>query len=279
MRITSAFGARNQFAVFSAKDNIFAVFCNFSILSKQNIAQSIFNNVLHIHNTRRVTSRVFRLNSSSVKYERQQSDERPTEPNQHLIKTNSGLGGADDPKDAYYSVRMAEDDRQFLKFEWEGNYFQFTCLPNGLASATRPFTKLLKLVYAGLRSLGHFCMGHIDDSFLMRYIYASCEENIVQTVNMFLKLGFVIHPTKSVLIPTQELKFLGFLLNNISMSIRLPPRKVTYVRQAYEDLLHQHNLTIREVAHVIGLIVSSFQGEQYGELFYRYLEQDKIQAL
>ena len=174
---------------------------------------------------------------------------------------------------------MAEDDRQFLKFEWEGNYFQFTCLPNGLASATRPFTKLLKLVYAGLRSLGHFCMGRIHDSFLMRYIYASCEENIVQTVNMFLKLGFVIHPTKSVLIPTQELKFLGFLLNNISMSIRLPPRKVTYVRQAYEDLLHQHNLTIREVAHVIGLIVSSFQGEQYGELFYRYLEQDKIQAL
>ena len=122
-------------------------------------------------------------------------------------------------------------------------------------------------------------MGHIDDSFLMRYIYTSCEENIVQTVNMFLKLGFVIHLAKSGLIPTQELKFLGFLLNNISMSIRLPPRKVTYVRQAYEDLLHKHNLTIREVAHVIGLIVSSFQGEQYGELFYRYLEQDKIQAL
>ena len=96
----------------------------------------------------------------------------------------------------------------------------------------------------------------------------------MQTVNMFLKLGFVIHPTKSVLIPTQELKFLGFLLNSISMSIRLPPRKVTYVRQAYEDLLHQHNLTIREVARVIGLIVPSFQGEQYGELFHRYLEQD-----
>ena len=29
MRITSAFGARNQFAVFSAKDNIFAVFAIF----------------------------------------------------------------------------------------------------------------------------------------------------------------------------------------------------------------------------------------------------------
>ena len=181
-----------------------------------------------------------------------------------------------DLKDAYYSVPVVEDDRMF---EWEGNYFQFTCLPNGLASAPRLFTKLLKPAYASLRSLGHFCMGHIDDSFLMGYNYASCEENIVQTVDMFLKLGFVIHPAKSVLVPTQELEFLGFLLNSISMSVHLPPRKATYVRQACEDLLHQHNPTIREVAHVIGLIVSSFPGVQYGELYYRYLEQDKIQAL
>ena len=63
------------------------------------------------------------------------------------------------------------------------------------------------------------------------------------------------------------------------MSVRLPPRKATYVQQACEDLLHQHNPTIREVAHVIGLIVSSFPGVQYRELYYRYLEQDKIQAL
>ena len=70
--------------------------------------------------------------------------------------------------------------------------------------------KLLKPVYASLRSLGHFCMGHIDDSFLMGYNYASCKKNIVQTANMFLKLGFVIYPAKSILIPTQELEFLVF---------------------------------------------------------------------
>ena len=75
-------------------------------------------------------------------------------------------------------------------------------------------------------------MGHIDDSFLMVYSYAPCQENIVQTVNMFLKLGFVIHPTKSVLVLTQELEFLGFLLNNISTTIRLPPGKAANVQQA-----------------------------------------------
>ena len=184
-----------------------------------------------------------------------------------------------DLKDAYYSIPIATEDRQLLKFEWEGNYFHFTCLPNGLASAPRLFTKVLKPVFANLRAQGHFCMGHIDDSFLMGYSYAACEENIVQTVNMFLKLEFVIHPTKSVLVPTQELEFLGFILNSVLMTIRLPPVKAASVRQACENLFNQDNPTIREVARVIGFIVSSFPGVQYGELHYRYLEHNKIEAL
>ena len=122
-------------------------------------------------------------------------------------------------------------------------------------------------------------MGHIDDSFLMGYSYAACEENIVQTVNMFLKLGFVIHPTKSVLVPTQELEFLGLILNSVSMTIHLPTVKAATVQQACENLFNQDNPTIREVAHVIRLIVSSFPGVQFGELHYRYLEHNKIEAL
>ena len=149
-----------------------------------------------------------------------------------------------DLKDAYYSIPVSVEDRNVLKFEWQGNYFRFTCLPNGLASAPRLFTKVLKPIYAHLRSLGHFCMGHIDDSFLMGHTYTSCEENILETTNTFLKLGFVIHPTKSVLIPTQELEFLGFLLNSNSMTIRLPPRKAITVKQACENLLNQSNPTI-----------------------------------
>ena len=102
-------------------------------------------------------------------------------------------------KDAYYSIPISVEDRNFLKFEWQGNYLRFTCLPNGLASAPRLFTKVLKPIHAHLRSLGHFCMAHIDDSFFMGHTYTSCGENIWETTNTFLKLGFFIHPTKSVL--------------------------------------------------------------------------------
>ena len=124
-----------------------------------------------------------------------------------------------DLKDAYYSVPIATEDRRYLKFEWQGSYFQYTCLPNGLACAPRLFTKILKPVCSHIRSLGHICMGHIDDSLLLGYNYSACTKNIQDTVDTFVKLGFVIHPEKSVLVPSQEMEFLGFLLKSVNMTI------------------------------------------------------------
>ena len=64
-----------------------------------------------------------------------------------------------DLKDAYYATPIAEEDRKLrLMLQWKGKYYQFTCLPNGLSSAPRIFTKILKPVYARLRSIGHTCM-------------------------------------------------------------------------------------------------------------------------
>ncbi len=34
--------------------------------------------------------------------------------------------------------------QKFLKFQWGGMVYAFTCLPNGLSSAPRVFTKLMK---------------------------------------------------------------------------------------------------------------------------------------
>ena len=43
--------------------------------------------------------------------------------------------------------------------------------------------------------------------------------------------------------------------------------------------MHKSSLSIREVAQVIGLIVSSFPAVQFGQLYYRNLENNKILAL
>ena len=72
-----------------------------------------------------------------------------------------------DLKDAYYSVAIAKDHRKYLRFKFQGVLYEYTCLPNGLASAPRAFTKLMKPVYAHLRSLGHHLVGYIDDIILL----------------------------------------------------------------------------------------------------------------
>ena len=127
--------------------------------------------------------------------------------------------------------------------------------------------------------MGHICMGHIDDSFLLGYEYNACTRNVQDTVDAFQKLEFVIHPVKSVFIPTQEIEFLGFLLNSILMTIRLPPTKAAHVRRTCQNFLLRTEMTIRETAQVIGLIVSSLPAVQFGELYYRNLEKNKVLAL
>ena len=69
-----------------------------------------------------------------------------------------------DLKDAFYTVPIHPSHQKYLKFCFDGVFYKYTCLPNGLASALRIFTELLKPVYAILRSMGHLNSGYIDDS-------------------------------------------------------------------------------------------------------------------
>ena len=53
-----------------------------------------------------------------------------------------------DLKDVYLSVTVWEEHRKYLRFSWMGT---LQCLPFGLCSAPRVFTKLLKPMLAELR--------------------------------------------------------------------------------------------------------------------------------
>ena len=86
---------------------------------------------------------------------------------------------------AYFSIPIAEEHRCFLRFVWMDELYQFTVLPNGLSSAPRIFTKVLKPVYAHLRQLGHITCGYIDDSFIMGDTYDTCLTSIRATHDLF----------------------------------------------------------------------------------------------
>ncbi|XP_077991021.1 uncharacterized protein LOC144445357 [Glandiceps talaboti] len=181
-----------------------------------------------------------------------------------------------DLKDAYYTVPIAKEHQKYL---WKGQLFQYTCLPNGLASAPRMFTKLLKPMYATLRKLGYTSMGYSDDSLLVGSGVNECKQNISDTVNLLTQLGFIHHPDKSVLVPTQKLTFLGFDIDSVSMTVTLTQGKIEKMITECNMLTRKDSESIRMFAKIIGLMISSILGVEFGPLYCRSLEMAKIKAL
>jgi len=138
----------------------------------------------------------------------------------------------------------------------------------------------MKAPLSTLHSSGHLISGYIDDFFLINETYQGCIDTVNASVNLFDNLGFVIHPAKSVFVPTQQLIFLGFLIYSVQMRVYLTNEETAKIKAHIQIALNNDpHVTIESVARILGLFVSSFPAVQYGKLHYRYLEMDKIEAL
>ena len=184
-----------------------------------------------------------------------------------------------DLKDAFYSVPIFEPHQKYLKFYVNNQLLKYACMPNGYSQAMRVFTKLTKVPFASLRGEGHISVVYVDDSYLQGDTMDSCFKNITDTIDLLQKLGFTIHPAKSVFKPSRQLEFLGFIINSEKMTISLTKEKKDKIYKMCQSLLQAKKPTIRTLARVIGNLVASFPGVKYGKLHYRNLENDKIASL
>jgi hypothetical protein len=184
-----------------------------------------------------------------------------------------------DWKDAYYSVPVARSMRKYLTFEWEGEFYQYTCLPNGLACAPRFFTRITKVLFSELRKMGHVSTSYIDDCLLLAKNYRDCKANVEATVEMSVNAGFMVHPEKSIFEPTQKIMYLGFWLDSKNMTVTLTLEKAQKIKDGVQKLMNKDTVSIQALAKVVGCLVASIPGVQFGKLFYRSLDNHKTKAL
>ena len=141
-------------------------------------------------------------------------------------------------------IPIHERDRKFLRFSTQDRLFQFNCLPFGLSCAPWVFTKTLKPAITLLRELGVRLVVYIDDILVM----AASEElarDHTQALQFLLEaLGFIVHPTKTVTEPTQELEFLGMTIMSRTMELRLPGSKLKKLRAEARAEVPPGNTTI-----------------------------------
>lgn len=172
-----------------------------------------------------------------------------------LITPNCFLTSID-LKDAYFLLPIDSHYRKYLRFRFGANLYEFTCLPFGLNIAPYIFTKLMKPVAKALRQKGIISVFYLDDILLINNTQNKCIKNTKITLKLLQTLGFKVNFKKSNLIPQQEIKFLGFLYNTMSMTISLPNEKNSTVKKSLK--------AFREFAGIIGRLVAACPATRYG---------------
>ena len=63
------------------------------------------------------------------------------------------------------------------------------------------------------------------------------------------------------------------------MTVTLTPERNDKVFQTASGLCKKDSSIVRELAHLVGMVVAGFQGVKYGPLWYRATEKDKTDTL
>ena len=157
-----------------------------------------------------------------------------------------------DLKDAYFSIPVHQEYQKYLRFIWERKMYQFTCLPFGLSSAPRVFTKILQPIVGFFRSKGIRCVIYLDDLLLLAQIKETVKEHAVTVLTILEALGFLINYMKSSLEPQQEVTFLGFEIRSKHMELKLPQDKLVTIQKEVSNMLKQKLVSAHSLAHLIG---------------------------
>ena len=185
------------------------------------------------------------------------------------------LSGQDRSQGCIFDRSNLERSSKFFTFSMERSIAR-VCLPSvWLATAPRVFTKLMKPVVAMLRQRGVRLIIYLDDMLIMAESTSLALHHAASALNLLESLGFVVNYHKSQLIRSQQIEFLGFLVDSGTLSLQLPGEKLRKIRKRCQQLLNVGETSIRELSKFLGLLTSSIQAVFPAPLHYRHLQRLK----
>ena len=163
----------------------------------------------------------------------------------------------------------------FSNFFLTQNFLKFVVLPNGLSPGPRKFTKLTKPRLAILRMQGYTVAIYIDGIIAIGQSFEECLLTVIETINLFQKLGFLIHPDKNKFIPAKIVEYLAFITDSEKIITYLSDQKKRKIYEKCCIIPTKPRLTIREFASFIGTLTSSFPGSQFGPLYNSHIKIER----
>lgn len=172
-----------------------------------------------------------------------------------------------DLEDAYYAVSIHKESRKYLRFQFLDKTFEFVCLPFGLCTSPYIFTKILKPVVKSLRSKGFLSTIYLDDILCIDDSIEKCRDNVSETKELLLSLGFLINERKNSFEPSKKCKFLGFIIDSEKYCIELTKDKRENLINMINKILATKTCSIKEFAQLIGKLVAACPAIEYGFLY------------
>ena len=145
-----------------------------------------------------------------------------------------------DHKSGYQHVRITEASQKYFGICWEGYYMVYCTLPFGFKASCFIYHTLASMVVSYGRDLGVPNLAYIDDSLNAQFVHgtegtlshggglgelSAALKAVYMMCDLLGRLGYTLSLSKSVMVPTQFLRFLGMITDSKLGGFVLPEDK------------------------------------------------------
>ena len=157
--------------------------------------------------------------------------------------------------DAYLHGPMHKAVRKYLRFVVNKQVYQFTCLPFGLATSPREFTKLIRLVVALFRQRDVKLHVYLDDWLIRADTPEQAQLHAQMTISVLQFLGWINNYKKSDLTPSQDFQFIGMQFNTRQFTVAPLPKMRLKVQSVHQDWMTNPIITAFDLHRLLGMVV------------------------
>ena len=142
-----------------------------------------------------------------------------------------------DLQDAYLQVPVHHDSRRYLRFVVDEKTFQFRVLCFGLTTAPQVFMRIMAPVSAILHRHGVRMLRYLDDWLILASSKIACLQSRDRLLSVCTELGIQVNLTKSSLVPSQSIVYLGMEIHSLPFIARPTPARANNLIRLIEEFL------------------------------------------
>ena len=124
-----------------------------------------------------------------------------------------------------------------IRFVVAGKSYQFRVLCFGLTTAPQVFTRIMAPVSPSLHKYGVRMLRYLGDWLILASTELACLQSRDRLLSICTELGIQVNLTKSSLVPTQSLVYLGMEIRSLPFIARPTPIRVSNLLRLIEEFL------------------------------------------